>query len=167
MLSKLICQRVALAAIGASILLAPIAVNACELVLSEHRSGREVLHWPIQQRPIQFSVSFVHSVLGTPVSDVYEARFVDGQWKTYLIQETHRGQGYGLPYSATSPGETYVHTENGWQLTMNRLVYPLVQLPLPSQRITLHSEGRRVLFGDLSPRSILVEVRDCELSQSQ
>lgn len=161
-LSKPIGQRLALALFGASAALAPFVGRACDLVLAEHRSGKELLRWPITQRPIQFSVSFVHSVLSTPVSDRYEARQVDGQWKLYLVQETHEGQGYGLPYGATADGERYVRTEKGWQLTMNRLVDPLVQLPLPSQSVTLHLPGRSVLLGDLSVRSILIEVQDCQ-----
>lgn len=161
-LSKPIGQRLALAVFGASQVLAPFAVLACDLVLTEHRSGKEVLHWPITERPIEFSVSFVHSVLHTPVRDRYEAKWVDGSWKLYLVEETHEGQGYGLPYGATADGERYVRTEKGWQLTMNRLVDPLVQLPLPSQNVTLHSQGRSVLLGDLSPRSILIEVQDCQ-----
>ena len=147
---------------GASHVLAPFAVHACDLVLAEHRSGKEVLRWPITERPIAFAVSFVHSVLHTPVRDSYEARQTDGRWKLYLVQETHEGQGYGLPYGATADGERYVRTEKGWQLTMNRLIDPLVQLPLPSQNITLHFEGRSALLGDLSTRSILIEVQNCQ-----
>lgn len=160
--SKSLGQRLALVISGASLALAPFVLHACELTLTEHRSGIEVLSLPVKERPIRFSVSFVHSVLQTPVEDFYEARYQDGRWKMYLVKELHQGQGYGLPYAATASGESYVHTDKGWLLTMNRLVDPLVQLPLPSQRITLHFQNKSVLLGSLSKYSMRIEVRDCQ-----
>lgn len=136
-------------------------VQACDLVVSEHRSGKEVLRWPSNTTPVRFEVSFTHSVLGTPVLDRYEFRFERGQWRAYLVEEIHEGQGYGLPYGATESGQQYERVGDGWRLTLNRLVDPLVQLPLPSQNIRLTMQDKSVLFGDLSRRSLLIELRDC------
>lgn len=138
-----------------------MVVAACDLVLTEHRSGKEVLRWHAAHNPVRFEVSFTHSVLGTPVIDRYEFRWDRGQWRTYLTEETHEGQGYGLPYAATSPEEHYERTATGWRLRLNRLVDPLVQLPLPSQNIRLTMQDRSVLLGDLSRRSLLVQLLDC------
>lgn len=150
---------------GASLFLAPFVVSACSLVLTEHRTDREVLRWPTTQQPVQFVVSFVHSVLQTPVADKYEFRYREGRWQTYLIEETFQGQGYGLPYGETSPGETFERTADGWRLSMNRLVDPLVQLPLPSQKVRLLMGSATVLLSDLSRQSMRIELQDCLLDK--
>jgi hypothetical protein len=142
-------------------MLVPASAQACDLVISEHRSGKEVLRWPANQVPVQFDVSFTHSVLGTPVLDRYEFRWNRSQWQAVLVEEVHEGQGYGLPYGATESGQRYERTDDGWRLTLNRLVDPLVQLPLPSQNIRLAMDGQSVLLGDLSTRSLLIELHDC------
>lgn len=130
-------------------------------MVSEHRSGKELLRWPANTLPVRFEVSFEHSVLGTPVLDRYEFRWDQGQWRAYLVEEVHQGQGYGLPYGATEPGERYERMADGWRLSLNRLVDPLVQLPLPSQNTQLVMQDKAVLLGDLSKRSLLIELRDC------
>lgn len=38
---------------------------------------------------------------------------------------------------------------------------PLVQLPLPDQKVRLAMQGQSVLLGDLSKKSLLIELRDC------
>ena len=139
----------------------PLA-QACDLVLVEYRSGTEVLRWPVLKQPVQFSVSFTHSVLGTHVIDRYIFRQVDGTLKAFIVEESFEGQGYGLPYGATSPGETFKRTEQGWRLTMNRMIDPLVQLPLPSQNIRLTMDDRSILLGSLSKRSMLITTQHCQ-----
>lgn len=151
----------ALSLIGASFALAPLFVQACDLVISEHRSEREVLRWPANESPVQFVISFTHSVLGTRVRDLYEFRWYEGEWRAFLIEEVHAGQGYGLPYGATEAGQRYERIADGWRLTLNRLVNPLVQLPLPSQSTILELRDKSVLLGDLSMRSLLIELSDC------
>jgi len=152
-----------LVASGASLSLAPLVVSACSLVLTEHRTDHEVLRWPATQQPVQFVVSFVHSVLQTPVADKYEFRHHNGRWQSYLIEETFQGQGYGLPYGATSPGETFERTPDGWRLSMNRLIDPLVQLPLPSQKVRLTMGAKTILLADLSRQSMRIELQNCLL----
>lgn len=152
-----------LVASGASLFLAPLVVSACTLVLTEHRTDREVLRWPTTQQPVQFVVSFVHSVLQTPVADKYEFRHRNGRWQSYLIEETFQGQGYGLPYGETSPGETFERTAEGWRLSMNRLIDPLVQLPLPSQKVRLTMGSATILLADLSRQSMRIALQDCLL----
>jgi hypothetical protein len=138
--------------------------SACDLVLFEHRSGKEVLRWPTSQNPIKFNVSFTHSVLGTPVVDKYEFRSIHGSLKAVLVEEFFEGQGYGLPYGATSPGEKFERTAQGWRLSMNRLVDPLIQLPLPSQNIRLSMGQQSILLGSLSPYSMLITTQRCNES---
>jgi hypothetical protein len=165
--SKPHLQGLILAVIGASIMLAPMTSASCELVVTEHRSGREVLRWPINEQPPTFTVSFIHSVLNTPVVDRYELRFVQGQWKSFLVEEAFEGQGYGLPYGETSPGERYERTTQGWRLVMNRLVDPLVQLPLASQNVALSMQDRSVRLADLSRHSMRIEAQGCPSDKSR
>jgi len=135
---------------------------ACDLVLFEHRSGKEVLRWSVLKQPIHFNVSFTHSVLGTHVVDRYVFRQLDGSLKAFIVEEAFEGQGYGLPYGATSPGEKFERTNEGWRLSMNRMIDPLVQLPLPSQNIRLSMDDRSILLGSLSKRSMLITTQKCE-----
>lgn len=136
--------------------------QACDLVLFEHRSGNEVLRWPVLKQPVKFDVSFTHSVLGTHVVDRYIFRDVEGKLKAFIVEELFEGQGYGLPYGATSSGEKFERTDQGWRLTMNRMIDPLVQLPLPSQNIRLTMGEQSVLLGSLSKRSMLITTQQCE-----
>ncbi len=77
-----LCALVALAAAG------PAA--ACELRALEHRSGREVLRASLVAGAVpELRVSFVHSVLGTPVEDRYQWRA--GAW--VLLEESFEGHG--------------------------------------------------------------------------
>ncbi len=156
-----------LAVIGASVMLAPVTSVGCDLVVTEHRADREVLRWPINEQPPTFTVSFIHSVLGTAVVDRYEVRPVLGQWKSFLVEETFEGQGYGLPYGETSPGERFERTAQGWRLVMNRLVDPLVQLPLASQNVELRLQNRSVRLADLSRYSMRIEVQGCPSAKSR
>jgi hypothetical protein len=53
---------------------------------------------------------------------------------------------------------------SGWRLLLDRLVEPLVVLPLPalSMRVVLPN-GREVLLGQLSPKSIEMRAENCPL----
>lgn len=114
------------------------------------------------QRPVQFSVEFIHSVLGTRVMDLYEMRSDGSKWQAHLIEERFSGQGYGLPYAATSPGERYERVGDEWRLTLDRVIDPLVQLPLPEQQIDLVWQGGRIRLGSLSASSILITLEGCK-----
>ena len=100
-------------------------------------------------------------MLGTPVVDHYAWRHADGQWRAHLLQEHFEGDGYGLPYAA-GPGETMTREGDGWRLHLDRVVHPLVVLPLPSQSMRLLIDDRpAVLLGSLSEKSIHFRVHDC------
>jgi len=136
----------------------------CYLKLTEYRSGRELARLVMREQPVRFSVEFIHSVLGTRVSDRYEMRYVDGRWLAYLIEESFQGQGYGLPYGATSPGENFERVGDGWRLSMQRVVDPLVQLPIPEQKIDLVWPEGRVRLANLSKSSIQIILEGCQRS---
>jgi hypothetical protein len=152
-------QRAAVVACALLVAAAPAAI-ACELVLTEHRSERPLAHLALDPVRPAARIAFTHSVLGTPVIDHYEWRRHAGQWRAHLVQEHYQGDGYGLP-NAAGPGETLVRDGDGWRLYLDRVVHPMVVLPLPSQSMRVSIGEQPLLLGSLSSRSIEFRARDC------
>jgi hypothetical protein len=153
-------QRAA-AAVACALLAAVPVTRACELVLTEHRSERPLARLALDPVRPAARVAFTHSVLGTPVVDYYEWRVHAGQWRAHMVQEHFEGDGYGLP-NAAGPGETMVREGDGWRLFLDRVVHPLVVLPLPSQSMRVLIGNRpALLLGSLSKRSIEFRAHDC------
>lgn len=138
-----LCAALALAALLAN------SVGACELVLAGSRSARELARLPMHASPPAARIAFTHSVLGTPVSDLYVWRLEAGQWRAHLIEERFEGQGYGLPHQA-APFESLTREGEVWRLRLDRLVHPLQVLPLPAQQMRLLIEDHApILLGSL------------------
>ncbi len=142
----------------------PLATAAigCELVLSEHRSERGLTRLALDPQRPAARIAFTHSVLGTPVVDYYEWRADGaGHWRAHMVQEHYEGDGYGLP-NAAAPGERLVRDGDGWRLYLDRIVHPLVVLPLPSQAVrVLIGTRAAVLLGSLSDKSIDMRAENC------
>jgi len=137
------------------------SATACELLASEHRSGREVLRAALPvtsgHAAPELRVSFVHSVLATPVEDRYQWRA--GTW--VLVEERFEGEGYGLPHAAAA-GERLERTPEGWRLHLARAVHPLVVRPLLAQRMRLTlDDGRTWLLGQLTTQSLELRLQGC------
>ncbi len=134
------------------------AAGACELRAQEHRSGRELLRASLAGSGVpEMRVSFVHSVLGTPVEDRYQWRA--GTW--VLLEERFEGQGYGLPYAAEA-GERLERTPEGWRLHLERPIEPLVVRPLLAQRMRLTlDDGRTWLLGHLTTQAVELRTEGC------
>lgn len=136
---------------------------ACELVLNEHRSGLELKRLPLNPARPAVDVAFTHSVLGTPVLDRYIWQHDPQGWRAHLVEERFEGEGYGLPSSA-APGERLLRDGRGLRLLLDRVVDPLVVLPLPAQSMRLvMSDAREFLLGELSLRSIEIRAENCPL----
>lgn len=133
----------------------------CYLTLTQHRTGLLLAKVLMRQQPARFSIEFIHSVLGTRVSDQYELRSDGANWRAHLIEEVFDGQGYGLPYAALEPGERFERFGEGWRLTLDRVVEPLVQLPLPEQKIELVLPDGRLRLGALSETSVRITLEGC------
>lgn len=144
-------------------LLAPTAAQACELVLTEHRSGRQLARLVVNPEQPSVDVAFTHSVLGTPVLDRYVWRVGPKAWRAHLVEERFEGEGYGLPSSAAT-GERLLRDGSGWRLQLDRVVDPLVIVPLPAQSMRLVlADQRVVLLGQLSQKSIEIRAENCPL----
>ena len=149
------------AAVLAGVLLASGSAAACELVLSEYRSGRELARLPLDRASPAARIAFTHSVLGTPVADRYVWRHDGATWRAHLVEERYEGDGYGLP-NAAAAGETLVRDGAGWRLALDRVVDPLVVLPLPDQRMRVATDGHAaVLLGSLTRASVDMSVSGC------
>lgn len=147
---------VALVAGASSLLAAASAAAACQLLAVDHRSGRELLRAELAQP--QLRIAFTHSVLGTPVEDHY--RWRDGAWR--LVEERFDGVGYGLPHAAAAVGETLERIGDGWRLTLDREVTPLVVRALPAQAMrVLLDDGRVWPLGELGAASIELRALAC------
>lgn len=149
------------AAVLACALLAPAAVPACTLLLAEHRSGHELLRLPLDPSAPEVRILFTHSVLGTPVEDRYRFRPGPAGWQAHLVEERWAGVGYGLPIAAAA-GETLARDGDGWRLTLDRVVHPLVVRPLPAQAMRVQLAGRApLLLGTLSAQAVELRAADC------
>lgn len=140
-----------------------LALNskACELVLSEHRSGIFLTRLTLNPSQPSADIAFTHSVLGTPVLDRYVWRFSAQGWRAYLVEERFEGEGYGLASNA-SAGEQLERHSAGWRLMLNRLIDPLVVRPLPALKMRiLLPDQREQLLGQLSQQSIQIRVENC------
>ena len=150
-------------ALMAACVVMPQFALACELVMTEHRSGQPLTRLPLNPAQPAADVAFTHSVLGTPVLDRYVWRADPQGWRAHLVEERFEGEGYGLP-SAPAPGEQMLRHGPGWRLLLNRVVDPLVVLPLPAQSMRLVlSDQREVLLGQLSQKSIEMRAENCPL----
>ncbi|MEO6363156.1 MAG: DUF1850 domain-containing protein [Caldimonas sp.] len=149
------------AAVLAGVLVASGSAAACELVLTEFRSGRELARLPLDSRSPAARIAFTHSVLGTPVADHYIWRHDAGAWRAHLVEEHYEGEGYGLP-NAAAPGETLVRDGAGWRLSLDRVVDPLVVVPLSAQRMRVATDGNgTVLLASLTRASVALGVSGC------
>ena len=146
-----------------STLVPSLEAHACELVLTEHRSGLPLTRLAVNPDQPAADVAFTHSVLGTPVLDRYVWRHSAQGWRAYIVEERFEGEGYGLP-ADTAPGESLQRDGAGWRLQLDRLVDPFVILPLPAQSMRLVLGDQRViLLGPLSLKSIEIRVENCPL----
>ena len=152
------------------------AAAACELVLTEHRSGQLLHRLALPAGEVQ--IAFEHSVLGTTVSDRYRFEVspagsvgIDGivlangtvgttGSTAFLVEEQFEGQGYGLPHTA-GPGETLTREGGIWRLKLHRAVHPLVVRPLPAQHMRLVVQGREWPLAAFSNQAIELRAEGC------
>jgi hypothetical protein len=148
------CGGALLAAVTSCVVAAPHA-DSCELVLTEHRSGRELQRLTLNPAQPTATIAFEHSVLGTTVADTYAFRP-----QAVLIEERFDGAGYGLPHHA-GPGERLVRDGDGWRLELQRAVAPLVIRPLPAQNMRLVLPAGPLRLAELSAEAIELRARNC------
>ncbi len=132
------------------------ATQACELVLSEQRSTRELLRLPLDAQTPEMRIAFAHSVLGTPVVDLYRFDALGAR----LVEEHFEGEGYGLPHAAFA-GERLERDGAGWRLRLDRPVQPLVVRPLPALGMRLLVGTQQWRLADLTDVGIEFTARGC------
>lgn len=132
------------------------AASACELRLSDHRSGRELRRLPLDPLEPEIRIAFEHSVLGTTVIDRY--RFTPA---AVLVEEEFEGEGYGLP-AAPGPGERLERMGSRQRLLLSRTVEPLVVRPAGSARTRVLLAGGDVLLSSLGASSVAFDAVGCD-----
>lgn len=128
---------------------------ACELRLTEHRSGRELKRLPLDARDPEIRIAFEHSVLGTTVIDRY--RFTPAP---LLVEEEFEGEGYGLPAMA-GPGERLERVGTRQRLTLARPVDPLVVRALAGPRMRLLLPQGELLLASLDAPAVALAAVGC------
>ena len=137
----------------------PTPAAACELRLTEHRSGRELKRLPLDWRTPEIRIAFEHSVLGTTVIDRY--RFTPAP---LLVEEEFEGEGYGLPATA-GPGERLERIGTRQRLTLARPVDPLVVRALAGPRMRLLLPQGELLLASLGAPAVALEAVGCAAPQ--
>jgi hypothetical protein len=105
-----------------------------------------------------FSLSFIHSVSVTPVTDRYEVV------KNKIVQtsETFMAHGAGLPSSVDEPGGLrWTHENNEFCLTMNRPIEKLVVRTDRNYKNRLIIEDRTVNLNQWEDQALLISVDTC------
>ena len=131
------------------------AATACELRLSDPRSGRELRRLPLDPLQPEVRIAFEHSVLGTTVVDRY--RFTP---TAVLVEEEFEGEGYGLP-AAPGPGERLERVGSRQRLMLSRPVEPLVVRPAGGTRTRLLQPDGELLLASLGSPSVAFEALGC------
>jgi hypothetical protein len=134
----------------------PRAATACELRLTDHRSGRELRRLPLDPLEPEIRIAFEHSVIGTTVIDRY--RFTPA---AVLIEEEFEGEGYGLP-AAPGPGERLERVGSRQRLVLRREVHPLVVRPAAVARTRVLHPGGDLMLASLGAGSVAVDAVGCE-----
>ena len=154
-----------LALLGASAVAGPLtpantqaAAEACELRLTEHRSGRELKRLPLDREAPEIRIAFEHSVLGTTVIDRY--RFTPAP---LLVEEEFEGEGYGLP-AAAGPGERLERIGTRQRMTLARPVDPLVVRALAGPRMRLLLPQGELLLANLGAPAVALDAVGCASS---
>ncbi len=129
---------------------------ACELRLTDHRSGRELRRLPLDPLVPEIRIAFEHSVLGTTVVDRY--RFTPA---AVLVEEEFEGEGYGLP-AAPGPGERLERVGARQRLILSRAVDPLVVRPAGVARTRVLHPAGEVILASLGASSVAFDAVGCD-----
>ena len=137
------------------------AGGGASLCLTETRGqGREIARYPLGQDQA-FSLSFIHSVSRTPVTDIY--RIEAGE----IVQtaEVFTAHGAGLPSIADDIGATGWRHENGrFILDMERPTGPIPLRIQAQYQNTLHIAGTDLPLADLGHPALTLAPCDKEVT---
>lgn len=137
-----------------------IAGGALSLCLTETRGeGREIARYPLGSGQ-EFSLSFIHSVSRTPVTDIYRVE----QGQIIQTQEIFTGHGAGLPSIANDIGATGWRHEGGrFILDMYRPTGPIPLRIQAQYENTLHIAGTDLPLADLGQPALTLAPCDKEV----
>ena len=78
-----------------------------DLVLTDKDTGKEIARYPVSDKT-RFSVTFVHSVNKSPLTDIYEIRGKD----IYVVETHYHGFGAGVQ-TEIEEGQTLTYAPDG------------------------------------------------------
>lgn len=125
-----------------------------EICLYEGYSDRELARYALGASG-SFSLSFIHSVSLTPVTDIYEIRPTG----IHQVAEVFEAHGAGLPSFAGDIGATEWHRENGkFILEMDRQ-FDRIQLRIQREyRNRLHAGEQEITLADFGADVVGMEI---------
>ena len=145
--------------IAAAILAAAALVRAAiqenrrmELVLTDNDSGEELARYDVKRGDV-FSITFIHSVNKTPVTDYYEVR--DGDF--YVTATKYYSFGAGVQ-TEIEDEQTLTYTDDGGMLVsgFNRKMTGMIYVVGMVSDHTLEIGGREISLRDLCGRGTAV-----------
>ena len=103
---KLAATAIVAILIAVAVVLLPL-FRQMRLVLSDSTDGRVFASYPVEEGD-RFSITFIHSVNNTPLTDTYEVR----GGEIYVVETLYYGFGAGVQ-TELREGETLSYTEDG------------------------------------------------------
>ena len=126
-----------------------------QLVLTSAKTGEEYARYDLDPGE-EFSVTFIHSVNKTPVTDAYDCD-LDGN--IYVRKTIYYGFGAGVPFDL-NPGETLSYAENGALVIsgIDRLIPDYLIFVGTVSDHTLALGGEEISLRDLCGRNAKVRI---------
>lgn len=134
--------------IAAAAALALLGQPGTSLVLTDAKSGTVYGKFPLPEE--RFSVTFIHSVNKSPVTDIYEVR----HGEIYVVETDYYGFGAGVQ-TELNPGETLTYGADGaMQIKhIDKLLPNLIYVVGTVSDHTLEIGGRQTSLRNLCGRN--------------
>ncbi len=151
MKKKVTAAAIVLLAIAAAILLSTMGRG--RLVLSDGDTGSVFAEYRMQPGE-EFSITFIHSVNKSPVTDCYQT---DGDGSIWLRRTVYYDFGAGVPFDLNE-GESLSYGEDGAMVIsgIDRRISPFLIFVGTVSDHTLKAGGREVSLRDLCGRNTKV-----------
>lgn len=126
-----------------------------QLVLTSAKTGEEYARYDLDPGE-EFSVTFIHSVNQTPVTDCYDA---DRDGKIYVRKTIYYDFGAGVPFDI-GPGESLSYAENGAMVIsgIDRLIPDYIIFVGTVSDHTLAIGGEEISLRNLCGRNAKVRI---------
>ena len=151
---KVAAAAIACLAIAAAVFIA--SLGGGNLVLRDGDTGQEFAKYPLEVGG-EFSITFIHSVNATPVTDYYD---VDGEGTITLLRTEYYGFGAGVPFDL-NPGEELSYSDKDGAMVIsgiNRVIPDYLIFVGTVSDHTLRIGEKEISLRDLCGRNTKVRI---------